>query len=513
MIVSYPLIGKSGLVRDESLVDGPADQFTEAQNVRFRGGMAELISGHSVLSSGLKSPLFLLQNGDALDSYWLIACADKVYASYDGAGGWADITRASGGDYSATADTRWNGGVLNGVAVINNGVDVPQAWVKPSSVVKIGDLSNWTPGVKCKVIRPHKNYLIALNITKSTLRYPHMVKWSHPADPGAVPVSWDHTDPTKDCGENDLPGADHLIDGGTVGDVFMLYKERSTHLMQFIGGQYIFRFQQVSTESGILGVDCWTELNGIHVVLTSSDLVMVSTQSTLQSIVNNKMRRWLFQNMDSSYYGRSFIVKQQYFNEVWCCFPIAGESTCTHALVWNHKDNVFSVRELPNISHAAAGPASSCYSQSWTADTESWDSDLTVWNSNELTPKLQRVVMADPGNNRILLADSTSKFVDQDIDGLLERSGITFGDPNRMKIIKGIRPKFYGAESVYLSAGGHDTPYGEISWGNEVEFNIDSGYQADMFVTGRYLAIRIRSDSADWRLERVDFDIEFVGNY
>jgi hypothetical protein len=246
--------------------------------------------------------------------------------------------------------------------------------------------------------------------------------------------------------------------------------------------------------------------------MTSSDIVSISPIG-VTSIVNSKMRRWLFQNLDPDTYQRSFIAKQQYFNEVWFCFPMSGSTSCSHAIVWNYRDNVFSVRELPSVSFAASGVADSAYPLSWASDTESWDSDLTNWNSNELTPKLQRVVMASPLSNQILLADSTSLSNGVPINGTLERTGITFGDPNKVKLIKGIRPKFYGVQSVFISAGSHNTPYGPVTWSSEVEYTIGSDYQADLFVSGRYLAFRIRSTNSTWRLERVDFDLEVTSDY
>ena len=58
-----------------------------------------------------------------------------------------DITRASGGDYSSTADDTWTSTVLGGVLVMTNFYDKPQYWALtdgvPLSSQKMQDLNNW----------------------------------------------------------------------------------------------------------------------------------------------------------------------------------------------------------------------------------------------------------------------------------------------------------------------------------------------------------------------------------
>ena len=60
---------------------------------------------------------------------------------------WYDITRASGGDYSSTANDTWTSTILGGVLVMTNFYDKPQYWALTSGTVlssqKMQDLNNW----------------------------------------------------------------------------------------------------------------------------------------------------------------------------------------------------------------------------------------------------------------------------------------------------------------------------------------------------------------------------------
>jgi len=107
------------------------------------------------------------------------------------------------GNYSATAAGGWNGGVLGGIAILNNGVDAPQ-FMGTANDAKMAALTNWDRTKTCAVMRPFKRFLVALDTTESATRYPFRVRWSHPAEGGTVPTSWNDADATKDASYVDL---------------------------------------------------------------------------------------------------------------------------------------------------------------------------------------------------------------------------------------------------------------------------------------------------------------------
>jgi hypothetical protein len=78
-----------------------------------------------------------------------------------------------------------------------------------------------------------------------------------------------------------------------------------------------------------------------------------------QSIVQGRMRKWLFNNLDTTNYARAFVVANYQTNEVWVCFPESGMAACTLALVWNWQDDTFSTRQLSNVTYGGSGQPSS----------------------------------------------------------------------------------------------------------------------------------------------------------
>src|SRR6516225_12395441 len=91
-----------------------------------------------------------------------------------------------------------------------------------------------------------------------------------------------------------------------------------------------------------------------------------------------RMRRWLFNNLDQTYFARSFLCINPTVNEVWVCFPSSGATSPNLALTWNWDSDVFGVRELQNATYGATGVVVTASDSTWSGDAGTWDSDTTV---------------------------------------------------------------------------------------------------------------------------------------
>lgn len=517
--MKYSIVGSQGLNKDLSRHDLDDKFVTDSNNVRFREMAAELFGGHDeIYTSPSVDPYHVQPVYVGTDRYLMYASKAKVYVVNGSTH--TNITRQTAGsdvDYSADETILWNGGVLNGIPILNNGVDVPQMWNPVATATKLAALTAWDADLRAKVIRPYKNFLVAMHITDTSATpdavYPHRVLWSNAATAGTVPDSWDITDPTKDAGELDLEGEDHIVDGMVMGNNFIIYKKRSTYLMQWVGGQYVMSIQRLYSESGAMSQDCVMDLDGAHVVLGMSDVYIHSGES-VQSILTGKLRKWLFNDMDSQYYEYSFLAKSIHTNEIWICYPQVGSTSCDRALVWNYKDNTFAIRDLPNVRAASNGAIEASLSYGWSAQTDTWDTVSKAWATASTIPDEQRLVLASPSNSKIYLAESTNQFDGTAISSSMERTGLSLGQPEARKLIKGVRPRFSSQSSgtVQISVGSCDDVYGTYTWTMPQDFVIGTDYKVDLFANGRYFGYRVTSDDAlDWRFEGMDFDIDGAG--
>ncbi|MBI3102938.1 MAG: hypothetical protein HYY98_15515 [Burkholderiales bacterium] len=222
-------------------------------------------------------------------------------------------------DFTGARDDRWTGGVLGGVLVMNNGIDGPQYWAGSD---KLRTLHGWSSTWTAKILAPFKDYLLAFDVTKNGTRYPHMMKWSAAAIPGAIPHSWDSTDVTLDAGEVDIAEtSDLMVDALPLGDALIVYKERSMYAVRYVGYPAIFAVQRLPGDSGMLFRGCGAMTPLGHVVLTAGDVVL-NTGSGVQSIADGIIRKYIFRNIDSTNYKRAFVATNPQRNEVLVCFPV-----------------------------------------------------------------------------------------------------------------------------------------------------------------------------------------------
>lgn len=516
-LVRVPQAGAIGVNRDLSAHELPVQAWTDARNIRFLDGMVYQFYGHGeVYNSPAFAPQHVMPCNVAGERYWVYATESKVFCvTIDGSGVavHTDLTHATP---RTGVVNQWTGTLLSGIPILNVGdtSKVPMSW-DLNTANNFIDLPNWPANTYCKSLRAFKNYLVALNVTKAGNSYPFMVKWSHPSDPGSVPLSWDETDPTKDAGEADLAeGYDPIVDGLQLRDSFIIYKEASVWRMDFVGGQYVFRFTKVLGTSGAMNRNCIVEMDGWHVVLTGSD-VMVHDGQTATSVLDKATRRYLFQNIDVDAADKCFVFKHPFFNEVFICYPSIGSDSCDRAMVWNFKDKTVSFRDIPNLNHAAFGPVDNGLTGNWAQDSAPWDSDLTLWDGPDFVPSTARTIMAS-ANTKLYMLDSSASFDGVIPAAYLERRGLSFGEPETIKLIRGIRPRIIGStgQTVLVKIGSSDDPFLDPVYGPTMTHVIGSTIANDCLVSGRYISIRFETGTAyQWRLDSFDLDVVSAGSW
>lgn len=506
-----PAIGQYGLIADQPPHELPVNAFSSVSNFRFRDGLAERFMGHQqVFTTPSVTPYFITPYATSTARYWVHCGVAKVYAD-DG----TTRTDITGTAPTGAQDDRWIGSVLGGVLILNNGKDVPQYW---GGTGTLATLTGWNANWRCKSLRTFKVYAIALGMTKTGTAYPYMVKWSAAAQPGSIPSSWDETDATKDAGELDVAQTpDLLVDGLELGDAFIIYKEASMYRMEYVGGQSIFAIKRLPGNYGMLARGCVANTPKGHVVLANGDIVLVDGISEPQSLLTGRLKRWFFgTELDSTYSARSFVVSNPSKNEVWICYPRVGSSTCTRALVWNWQDGTIGQRDLPNATWAASGLLNYSVGNSWGARAGTWADASGSWNSNDFTPNDHRLIFTTTGPN-IFLADSTNYFNGSAVSAMLERTGLTFDDPDTDKLLKSITPRIQAPAGtvVNFQFGASNSSEVAPTWGTPVSYTVgQTPNKVFAFARGKYLAYRAYSTSVQpWVIKSMDMDVQAMGKW
>jgi hypothetical protein len=509
------LIG--GLVKDtnpELLPSNPV-VWTIANNVRFTDNSVVKITGSENVITTPISPYYSTVVDDGEKSVIISCGKSKIYAYYSGT--WNEITNISG-DYINT-NNNWQHTVINSYPIFNNGVNRPQSWNQIEPSIKLVDLEGWSSSASCAVIRSFKAYLIAGNITENSSIYNTRVRWSGSALPGALPTTWDDTDITNDAGYIDLsdsPGA--IIDMKVLGDNLIIYKQRSTYLMMYIGGNNIFAVKQVFNNVGALTKDCICDALGQHLVVTVDDVILTDGNG-YKSIIEGKLRKYLFNVINKQALSACYVTPYYKYSEIWICIPTGSSTVANIAFIYNYSTNVWSTRTLNNIPFISQVPLDISTALSFNASTTPFNSSNYAFNISQYQLNQYFLVGSDPTNNKLLLLETTaSTDVGVNMTATLERTNMQLDNDQTIKVIKGLYPKMTkinGSSNIVNFYIGTQMKRNEsITWTNAMPFDIINDYKIDLFASGKFISIRIESTGdINWTIENIDVDYVNGGNW
>lgn len=507
-------LGAIGIIKDVPDTDIPMNAWTACQNMRFHEGSAEKFSGHDQAyeaTTASAGPYYALDVRKGADQFWFYADLEGLYA-HDTSG---DHQNLSSGTYSANIDVNWNGGLLgNGVVIMNNGFDAPQQWTGTTLADKFTDLSNWPAGMVARVVRVLNQFVVAADIDEGlgSGRDGTLLRWSHPAAPGAVPSSWDWEDSTKDAGRtNIVDGGDFIIDMLKMRDSMMVYKGDQLHSMTFVGGRAKFVFRKVFDHVGLLTRRCAKEFYGNHFVLSNSDAV-IHDGHTVQSILDQRWRRYLFNAIDATNYQRTFVAVNYRNQEMWLCYPEAGETLPNMALIWNWKENTLSERQLPaGCAHIAWGVVDPNVPDTFDELQGTYADNTQIIDNQLFSGAKGTMVMCSVDDNAFYRADQTNQFNGANVSAYLQRDrlplgmqtnkGLTYA-PHRIKEIQEVWPIIDGdaGGEITISIGSRFNENDAVSWTERV-FTIGTDEFVSFRVSGRIIDIKFESNSdISWRL-------------
>ena len=490
----------NGINKDISSYEVSPDKWTDANNIQFDNDKTKKIFGHSQVFGTLSgTPYWLLWYNTITTNYWLYPSLTKIYQYDQDTDTHSDVTRTTGGDYSATAADRWNGGILGGVAILNNGVDVPQ--MKGTAASNFSNLTNWNANHTCKVIKPFKRYLVALDMTESSTRYPFRVRWSHPAEGGTVPTTWDETDATKDAGYVDLSQTSGFVkDSVPLQDTNIIYKADSVWSMSYVGGQSIFSFTQLFSDEGILSKDCAINIPGGHLVVGNDDIYFHNGQAK-QSVADRQIRDEFFGTLNATYQERTFVVGDYKNNEAWICFVSSDNTTdafADKAFVYNWINQTWSVRDLPNVSYVGWGLVDDTTYQ-WDT-TDSWNTTTTSWN----IPLGSALLLADATNSKTYVQGKTNQFDGTNFRSYAEKTNLDLGYQGT-KAVKKIVPVIGGTGSVDFYVGYKYISNEATTWKGPYTFTPGTHSDIPVRATGNYIGVRVEStDNNAWALDNLE---------
>jgi len=538
-ILTLNNIGLKGINTDHQPWELSPEFITYGKNFRVFAGALSAAGGYQLWENPASAyfPGHAIHVGRTSGEFWLVPGRHAVQVFHNDL--WNDI---GGGLYPSMGDNdelKWTSCMLGQIPVINNPQDSVQYWAPQQIGTDLKDLpfdatdidpqnhTYWRGlGFTFEVIRSHRNYLFALNLSGETVE-PEVdsYRWSHPADSNNIPVTWDETNPQYLAGKAALGGdGGHIIDGHSLRDSFVIYSESAINILDFSNDEFVWNRRELSSTVGLLSRNCIVEVKGQHIFLADGDIV-TNDGTNIESIAHNRIRRQLNARINVDKYRRSFAVRNNALKEAWFCVVEDDAEYPNVAYIYNWRDNSWVVRDLPyddnkqvpptiyqGVGYAAYGSQSEPI-RTWDdyVDSDTWDSQKGVWGSAELTPLDDTVVGVDPINHRLYILDPFGTPED-DISTRLERTDFPLLDQREVTTITRVYPHIQGTQELSIQFGSQDHAGSPVRWKPAVLFNPATDRKIDVRSTGELHCWRFDSVGKNtWTMSGMDIEFERSG--
>lgn len=513
-------VGRAGAVWDQDPISLPPEAWSDVRDVKFRRGKAYSQPGRLAISPPFtKNVLYFMGVQGPTDYYWHFATEDEIHEWDGGVGSSDERTRATG-DYTGDHTNRWNGSILHGIPILNNGKDSPQFQATPGSTA-YADLTwdsggTWTAeGVTAKVVRAWRNVLVALNTTESGTTNPYVLRVSTPADPGAVPSTWDETDATALAVKTTLSDTGgHLVDCLPLGDDLIVYTEDSFYRVSYVGAPNVLRISTPVRGYGLLAQDCVVDIGGRHVVMGKTGLYIHSgTATSVVPLGQDTVQNAIYDELDEANFIYSFLAHNILEKEVWICTP-------------DRDSGVF-----PNVCHIwSYGERGAPWTRITIPAETRWitvgnDVDATVSaesTTGEYTSRLYNPTIERMHGMSGLLAAASTEFSKYDTaliygaahpDRYVERQDIVLGSTRTLQTITGVYPELQAdSGSVDIKIGHKMKMSDSYTWTSAMTFTPSTDIKVDCLVTGALFAIKFEiDDGTSWTLTGYTLEYEEAG--
>jgi hypothetical protein len=151
----------------------------------------------------------------------------------------------------------------------------------------------------------------------------------------------------------------------------------------FTGGATVFQFDVIATDTSIISPQCVVDYDGVFFWCGVDRFLMFN--GVVRDVPNQMNLNYFFDGLNQSQRNKVFAFKVPRYGEVWWCYPRGKATECTHAVIYNVRENTWYDTELPNGGRSAGQFSNSFAAPLLTGVTPDADENYRVWTHEQLT--------------------------------------------------------------------------------------------------------------------------------
>lgn len=338
--LTYVLVPQPGIKRDGTLLEG--ENCSDGQWVRFQRSKAKKMGGYKRVTAGLAGPVrkFILWSRKFINSATSLSMSgiETLLVNSNMVGN--AITDRTPTGFVANTNNMWTIDTQYDDAVGTTGtifvahcsqsltnIDDDTAsqpyWALANSATTLFETITDAPAVSGGVF----------TVPPYTVAYGSdgFVAWSDINQPQV----WSTSTVPGDAGADRVTGA-KIVAGLPMRSgqlAAILWSLDSVIRMDYVGGQAIWRFSTVSTQSSILASNSVIEYDGTYFWIGVDRFLYFDT--SVKELPNDLNQNWFFDNLNYEHRQKIWATKVPRFGEIWWFYPRGDATECSHAVIFN----------------------------------------------------------------------------------------------------------------------------------------------------------------------------------
>jgi hypothetical protein len=202
-----------------------------------------------------------------------------------------------------------------------------------------------------------------------------IIGWSVPGEPTNLTETGAGAGVARVWGQKIIKGLPLRAGSGTApAGIFWAYDAviRAT----FTGGSAVFQFDVVATDTSIISENCIVDYDGVFFWCGVDRFLMFN--GVVREVPNALNLNYFFDGLNKRERTKVFAFKVPRYGEIWWCYPRGDATECTHAVIYNVRENTWYDTELP-ANGRAAGAFNNAFAAPILAGAVGEGNDYRVW--------------------------------------------------------------------------------------------------------------------------------------
>lgn len=495
------LATKPGIKRDGTVFEG--DYYVDGQWVRFQRGLPRKIRGYRAIGRYLPELCRGLHTYTKNNYIYCHAGSSSYLNRFtlDSSGNASVLTDRTPVGFTPDTDHSWMFDVMYSSVSTDNMLiahvahDLNNIASNQNGTIYLGDLTGTAP-LTAVTLPANANVSGGIVVLHPYMLYygnDGLVGWSVAGDPSDL--SGAGSGVARVTGQKIVKGMPLRAGSGSA-PAGLLWSYDSLIRVSFTGGATVFQFDTISVETSILAKNSVIEYDGIYYWCGVDRFL--SFNGVVREIPNVMNSNWFFDNLNPQQREKVFAMKVPRFGEIWWCFPFGDATECTHAVIYNVRENTWYDTILPADMRTAAS-FSQLYAAPIMTGAEQQSSGYDIWRHE-------------------IGVDSIDETVIQPIRSYFETSDISLAvlnNQNRKLKVSYIEPDFVQVKDMTVTVTGRanaraKTVYSEAFSFPEDATEIPSKQVIPIKEQRRELRVRFESNTlgGDYQMGQILLHVE-----